>query len=123
MTFLKISTKDVDVSEGIVYLLVIWLDDGTEVYKIGVTKRTIQERVCEILSSYWVKYRVFPKCYPKRYKTTDRIYEKESAIHKELSDYSYAFDKKFGGSTEFFSGIELEKVVEIYERIVNDNIL
>lgn len=123
MTFLKISTKEEDVSEGIVYLLIMWLDDGTEVYKIGVTKREVQERVCEILTSYWTKYRVFLRCYPKRYRKTDKIYEKEAAIHKELSEYSYKFDKEFSGSTEFFSGIELEKVVEIYERIVNDNIL
>lgn len=118
MTLLKISKDKVEEGEGIVYLLVIWLDDGTEVYKVGVTKRDIQDRVCEILTSYWVQYRVYPKCYPKRYRKTSCIYEKEAAIHKELKEYQYVFEKPFSGSTEFFSGVELAKVLEIYESIL-----
>ena len=115
---LTVSKANVDESEGIVYLLVIWLDDGTEVYKIGVTKRDIQDRVCEILTSYWTQYRVFPKCYPKRYRKTNCIYEKEAAIHKELAEYQWVPEKPFSGSTEFFTGVELAKVVEIYESIL-----
>lgn len=119
-TLLKISKDKVEEGEGIVYVLVIWLEDGTEVYKVGVTKRDIQDRVCEILTSYWTQYRVFPKCYPKRYRKTNNIYEKETKIHKELKEYEYTFEKQFSGSTEFFSGVELAKVVSIYEDILQD---
>ena len=117
-SLLKISKDKVEEGEGIVYLLIIWLDDGTEVYKVGVTKRDIQDRVCEILTSYWTQYRVFPKCYPKRFRKTDQIYEKEAAIHKELKEYSFSFEKQFSGCTEFFSGVELAKVLEVYESIL-----
>lgn len=120
MMFLRISAKDECVSEGIVYLLVIRLEDDTEVYKIGVTTRKIQERVGEILASFWTQYRYFPYCKPKRFRSTNDIFEKEAKIHKELAEFSYEFDKKFGGSSEFFSGVALDKVIEIYERIVKD---
>lgn len=122
MTFLKISTKDERISDGIVYLLVVRLEDGTEVYKIGVTTRKIQERVGEILTSFWTQYRYFPYCKPKRFRTTSDIFEKEAKIHKELAEYRYEFDKKFGGHSECFSGLELEKVVEVYERVVKDKV-
>ena len=115
---LTVNKADVNENEGIVYLLVIWLDDGTEVYKIGVTKRDIQDRVCEILTSYWTQYRIFPQCKPKRYRRTNNIYEKEAAIHKELAEYRWIPEKPFSGSTEFFTGVELAKVVEIYESIL-----
>lgn len=122
MTFLKISTKEECINDGIVYLLVIRLEDGTEVYKIGITTRKIQERVVEILTSFWTQYRYFPYCKTKRYRSTNNIFEKEAKIHKELSEYRHEFNKKFGGSSECFSGIELDKVVEVYERIIKDKL-
>lgn len=111
LTIGKTSTDN----SGILYVLVIKLDCGTEVYKVGVTKRKIEERVAEILTSFWLSYRYFPYCYPKRFKSTEEVYSKEAKMHKELSEFSYKFDKKFGGHTEFFSGVELEKILEIYE--------
>lgn len=117
-TLLKVSKANVDEYEGIVYVLAIRLEDGTEVIKVGVTKRDIQDRVCEILTSYWTQYRIYPQCKPKRYRRTNNIYEKEAAIHKELAEYRWVPEKPFSGSTEFFTGVELAKVVEIYERVL-----
>ena len=105
---------------GILYLLVIKLDCGTEVYKVGVTKRKVEERVAEILTSFWVSYRYFPYCYPKRFKTTSNVYDKEACMHKDLKDYKYTFDKSFGGHTEFFSGIPLDVLLEKYESVINE---
>lgn len=116
----KISTKDADDREGIVYVLIIRLEDGTEVYKIGVTKRGIQDRVVEILSSFWTQYRYFPYCYPKRFRKTNGIYEKEAKLHKTFEAYKYKFDKEFGGSSEFFHGVDLAKIVEEYENILQE---
>lgn len=53
-------------NSGILYVLVVRLDCGTEVYKVGVTKRKIEERVAEILTSFWLSYRYFPYCYPNK---------------------------------------------------------
>ncbi len=105
-------------NSGILYVLVVRLDCGTEVYKVGVTKRKIEERVAEILTSFWLSYRYFPYCYPKRFKSTEEVYSKEAKMHKELEEFSYKFDKRFGGHTEFFSGVELEKILEIYENTI-----
>ena len=107
-------------NSGILYVLVVRLDCGTEVYKVGVTKRKIEERVAEILTSFWLSYRYFPYCYPKRFKSTEEVYSKEAKIHKELEEFSYKFDKRFGGHTEFFSGIPLDVLLEKYESVINE---
>lgn len=112
---LTIGKDFVESDSGILYVLIIRLECGKEVYKVGVTKRKIEERVVEILSSFWISYRYFPYCYPKRFKNTSNVYDKETIMHKELAEYKFNFDKVFGGHTEFFSGIELEKLLEIYE--------
>lgn len=109
---IPISTKLV-VSKGILYILLIKLE-GKELVKIGITSRSIQERVCEILTSIWVKYRVFPECYPKRFKEVPRYEEMEKDLHGYFSEYRYKTQHRFSGSTEIFD-VELDKVVEKYE--------
>lgn len=124
MGLLKVSRCNIisdDTDNGILYLLIVRLECGKEVYKVGVTKRDkIEERVCEILASFWSAYRYFPYCYPKRFRTTDGVYKKEGAIHKLLKEKNYKFDKKFGGHTEFFHEITLEEIVKVYEDVVNE---
>lgn len=107
-------------NSGILYVLVVRLDCGTEVYKVGVTKRKIEERVAEILTSFWRSYRYFPYCYPKKFGATEEVYSKEAKMHKELEEFSYKFDKSFGGHTEFFSGIPLDVLLEKYESVINE---
>ncbi len=50
---------------GILYVLVIELEDK-ELVKVGVTCRDkVEDRVAEILVSIWKRYRIFPRCKPK----------------------------------------------------------
>ena len=115
---LSINTKDVsDDSRGIVYVLEVEIGDR-KVVKIGVTRRKIEDRVVEILTSFFKSYRYFPKVYPKRFKTTDDILGKEAELHKHFSDRRYECEHKFSGSTEFFD-VPLDEVVEKYEEVVN----
>ena len=104
---------------GILYILIIRLACGKEVYKVGVTQRAkIEDRVSEILTGFWVSYRYFPYCYPKRFKTTEDVYSKEAQMHRQLAEYKYVFEKEFGGHTEFFHEIELDELVQMYEDII-----
>lgn len=106
-----------DKSEGIVYLLQIRLEEKNLV-KIGVTGRDrVEERVCEILTGIWKKYRIFPECYVKRYRTTKEIYEKESYLHGAFKDFKYSTLHKFGGSTEMFL-VDIEDVVAVYDELI-----
>ena len=67
--------------QGILYILYQWNAD-IKVVKIGVTGKAIEDRVISILLSYFSKYREFPRLYPKRYRTTDKVYKKEAMLHK-----------------------------------------
>ena len=100
--------------KGIVYVLYLWHEDEI-VVKIGVTGRRVEDRAVEILLSYFHSYRVFPKTYPRRFRKTEVMYEKEAMLHRYFGEYRYRFEKDFNGSTEFFSGIEEEELLGVYE--------
>ena len=102
---------------GILYV-VLFLLEGKELIKIGVTKRNIEDRVSEILTSIFKSYREFPYCRPKRFRKTDNIYEKEAQLHKLFESRKYEPKNKFSGSTEFFD-VPLDEVVEEYEKLLN----
>lgn len=107
-------------SEGILYLLVLKLED-TEVIKIGLTRRPlIEERVCEILTGIWKQYRVFPECYVKRFRKTDDVEMKERILLKQFSAYSFTPSKVFTGSTELVTA-PLEDVISLYEDLTAGN--
>lgn len=114
----KLTGNIEDQTKGILYILIIRLEDNTEVVKIGVTKRKIEDRIQEILLSFYTAYRYFPYCYPKRFKTTTDVFGKESILHKEFALSSYTFDKKFGGYTEFFKDLDMDLVLKRYEEII-----
>lgn len=116
---MKISkvAKDRTKTSGILYLLVFELE-GKPLVKIGVTTRTIEERTTEILVGIFKKYRVFPYCKPKRFRTTEMVYEKEAQLHKFFSVHKYSTQHKFGGSTEFFD-IPIDDVVKVYEELLD----
>ena len=119
----KISTKGIDNAtkncnkSGIVYVLDLDVD-GKQVVKIGVTTRKIEDRVVEILTSHFHAYRVFPRCRPKRFKSTVDIFEKEKILLDYFSDRKYRSEKKFGGCEELVD-VPLGEVVEAYDIVIN----
>lgn len=114
---MKVSkSKEAKKENGILYVVQFNLEDK-ELVKIGVTSRTIEDRVSEILVSIFGKYREFPYCRPKRFRKTEDMYGKESILHEYFKDRRYTTSKKFSGSTEFFD-VPLEEVVEVYEKLL-----
>jgi len=101
---------------GIVYAILVELEDK-QLVKIGVTHRRIQDRVAEILTSIFMKYRVFPRCKPLRFKTTEDPYQVEKDFHEYYSEFNYTPEKSFSGSTEFFD-VPFEDVVKVYDENV-----
>jgi hypothetical protein len=101
---------------GILYVVYFRLDEK-DLVKIGVTGRTVEERVSEILVSIFKKYREFPYCRPKRFRKTGNVYEKEALLHKYFEDRNCKPDKVFSGSTEFFD-VPLDEVVHVYENLL-----
>lgn len=100
---------------GIVYLLEFDLEDK-KLIKIGITSRKIEERVCEILTSIWKRYRIFPKCYVKRYRKYDKPADVERQLHRQLEEFRYKTKYSFSGSTEFFE-VDLVTAVELYDAV------
>lgn len=103
-------------TEGILYVLMIDLEDKTLV-KIGVTTRpTVEHRVCEILTSIWKRYRVFPQTYVKRFRKVNDVFSKEALLHEKFQYSRYELKHKVSGGTEFFD-VEIDKVIEAYEEL------
>lgn len=113
----KVSTKEVGEDPGMVYLLEVHMEEQVLV-KIGVTQRSkITDRVTEILVGIFNKYRYFPYIYPKRFKSTDRVFAKEAILHNYFNDRRYKTEHVFGGSTEIFN-ITLDEAVYAYEKVL-----
>ena len=120
MTFsLKLSREGIKTAvKGIVYVLEFELE-GKKLGKVGFTSRPkVEDRVCEILVSIWKRYRVFPSCYVKKYRTFDDPLAIERSLHKLLVDYKHTTKFVFSGSTEFFD-VPLEEVVKLYDEITD----
>lgn len=113
---LKVSTR-VARDSGILYVLQVDME-GKTLYKVGVTGRKIEERVSEILTSIWKKYRYFPYCYPKRFKKVDNVYAMESRMHELLKEWRHETEHAFSGSTEMFE-VDEDIVVRLYEEVVS----
>ena len=113
--------KSLEEDLGILYVVHFRLDDK-DLIKIGVTARTVEERVAEILVSIFKRYRCFPYAYPKRFRVTSNVYEKEAILHKYFKEYNYTPEKVFSGSTEFFD-VPMDKVVTAYENLLNGKAL
>lgn len=119
----KVSSKGIGRKniEGTLYLLDLDVD-GKRVVKFGVTTRKIEERVCEILTSHWKQYRVFPRCYVKRHRKVDDVYEKEKVLLEGTKKWKYVSKKKFGGCDELVE-LELDVAAEVYEMVYGgDNV-
>lgn len=108
--------KSLEEDVGILYLVHFRLEDK-DLIKIGVTARTVEERVAEILVSIFKKYRFFPYTYPKRFRVTSDVYEKEAILHKYFKEHNYVTSKVFSGSTEFFD-VPIDTAVRVYENLL-----
>lgn len=114
---LKVNSSLVKEDEGIVYVLVLYIEEK-EIVKIGVTSRLkVEERVSEILVSIWKKYREFPRCKVKRFSKTTDIYSKENTLHKMFDSHRYTTEHVFSGSTECFD-VPLDVVVDEYDKLL-----
>ena len=111
--------KELLKDRGIVYVLEIALDTGT-VVKIGMTNRTkVEERVVEILTEMYKRYRYFPRCYVARFTTVDNPLDMEQKLHECFKEYSVEMEYSFGGSTEFFK-VDVDLVKKKYDEMVKD---
>ena len=102
---------------AILYVLYLDLEDK-RLYKIGVTRRAIEDRVMEILESIFTSYQIFPFCKPKRYQRTSDAFEKEKMMHEYFRNYRYECGSAFSGSTEIFYDVDPEVLLDIYDRVV-----
>jgi len=120
MAFLTVKKKP-----AIVYILKLYVgpkDDVQLTYKIGITTRPIEERVVEITTDWYKKYRYFPRVETKRFKKTTEYFQVETYIHRKYKEYQWIPDKKCDGSTELFRGIDEDELLEVYEEIMKDPI-
>jgi len=114
-------SEKLDEDWGILYLVLFELD-GKQLIKIGITTRTIEDRIAEILVSIFKVYREFPYCRPKRFRKTPNVFEKEALLHSYFEEYNYKPEKIFSGSSEFFD-IPLEDAVSAYEQLLAEGSL
>jgi hypothetical protein len=104
--------------KGIVYVLQLNLEDK-QLIKIGITTRKIEERVVEILTAIWKKYRVFPECHVARYCAIDSYLAMEKYLHEHYKEFKYDCEHKWSGNTEIFL-LDIEEVKNKYDEIKND---
>ena len=115
---IKLDTSKVVNSSGILYMLLIDLEDKRLV-KFGFTCREhVEDRICEILTSCWKTYRVFPRCETKRFRTVDNVEAKEALLLEFFKEFRYETKNKFSGSTELFD-LDVGIAVEAYRRVLD----
>lgn len=105
-------------NSGKLYVMRFWLDDEEIVYKVGVTTRKPEDRLMDILLSYYKGNRYVPRCDIKRFRTVDDVFGKEAILLASLQEFRYNSEKKFSGCTEMFQGIDEPSLLELYDRVV-----
>ena len=100
-------------THGRVYVFKFTLDDGTILHKVGMchSPRSI-DRMFEVLRGFFTVFRYSPKCELRKDKKVLVPHLVEKHLHYLLEEMSYSFDKKFDGSTEFFSDIDEEALLD-----------
>lgn len=99
---------------GRLYVFRFELDSGETVWKVGMCNSDRStDRFMEVCLGFFKNYRYVPRsCIRKDKKVVaPRLVEKH--LHALLDEYRFSFNKKFSGSTEFFSDID-EKVLLDY---------
>lgn len=107
-------------NRGMVYIFKMMLDDDVVIYKVGITSRErIEERLGEVLMSFFTQYRYVPRTTVKRFRKVDNPKGIEGKLHKLLEEYRYCSEKVFSGCTEFFHGIEEDELLRMYDEVIN----
>ncbi len=113
MFFSREDLDPIDDGYGRIYVLRFELECGTIVHKLGMcSSNRSTKRMMEILESFFKVYRYVPNVRMRRDKKVivPRLVEKY--MHEDLEELSYSFDKKFGGSTEFFIGVDEDLLLD-----------
>lgn len=109
-------------TSGKLYLMRFWLGDDI-VYKVGLTVRKPEERLMDILLSYYKVYRNTPASDIKRFKAVEDVQVKETRLLAALKEFRYTPEKKFSGSSEMFVGIDELMLLDMYDRCVQGQVL
>ncbi len=112
------------VTEGRVYVFQLELETTTTVYKVGIcnSDRTV-DRFIEVLKAFFMVYRYVPKAKILKFKKFNNPLIVEKHLHSLLEDCKYSFSKKFGGSTEFFTDVDVDPLLEYIEEFTYDKLL
>ena len=111
--------KELVKDKGIVYVLELELED-VKLVKIGMTCRDkVEDRVVEILTECWKRYRYFPRCYVARYKKVNNPLGMEQDLHKYFDEYRYETEFRFGGSSEVFN-LDVQLVKDAYDKYLKE---
>lgn len=105
--------SSVDPRYGRVYVLRFTLSSGKIVHKVGMCRSARStDRLFEITRSFFNVYRYSPQVVMKRDRKVIVPLLVEKHLHSILAEWHYTFDKKFGGSTEFFENIDEEILLD-----------
>ena len=72
----------------------------------------VTDRLMEILRSFFIKYRYVPKSRIVKAKKVLVPYYVETHIHKLLAEFKHKSDKKWDGSNEVFTDIDIDELVD-----------
>jgi hypothetical protein len=114
---IKLKLAPLTPDKGILYLLELHMED-TILIKIGITFRSIESRVLEILSAVHDKYRYYPHCKQLRFKKVDNPLSKEEILHNYFCDYNYRPKHEFSGYTELFA-VDRNVAKEAYDKLLD----
>ena len=105
---------------GRVYIFELVLEDGTELYKVGMVNSDsmsrVTDRLMEVLRSFFMVYRYVPKSRIVKAKKFLIPYYVETHLHKLLAELKYKSDKKFDGSNELFADVDLDELVSYLDK-------
>ena len=109
--------------EGRVYVFKLELNECV-VYKVGICGvDRAYKRFFEVLEAFHKVYRYVPKAKMLKFKKFHNARLVEKHLHEELKEYNYRFDKRFNGSTEFFTEIDVDYLLTYIEEFTYDLLL
>lgn len=107
---------------GRLYILKMVLPDDTIVHKIGMCNTDrVQDRMMEILRSWFMQYRFVPYTELRLSIETGYPKEFEAFIHKVLAPKRFIPHKKVSGGTEMFTDINEFRLIHYLKAFNEDN--
>jgi len=112
---------------GRVYIFELVLEDGTELCKVGMVNSDsmsrVTDRLMEVLRSFFMQYRYVPKSRIVKAKKFLIPYYVETHLHKLLAELKYKTEKKFDGSNEMFTDVDLDELVSYLDEFQYEELL